>query len=64
MATFELVDGDLLKEYLWNYDEEEKGISVYILSTGYDSRLFQFTFGFPLYVFVYSLVLVTALSIP
>jgi hypothetical protein len=40
MATFELVDGDLLKEHVWHFDEEEEDLSVYIESTGYDSRLF------------------------
>ena len=62
IATFELVDGDLLKEHLWKYDEEEE-VDYYLLSSGYDSNHFQFTFGFPLYVYAYSIIIALILPI-
>jgi hypothetical protein len=38
MATFELVDGDIIKEHLWDdYDTEEEVI-FYMENSGYDSN--------------------------
>lgn len=50
ISTFELVDDDWLKENLWNFDLEEE-IDYYLQAAGIDSVYFQFTLGFPLYVF-------------
>ena len=47
ISTFELVDGDWLKEYLWRFDLEEE-TDYYLQAAGIDSVYFQFTFGFPL----------------
>ena len=58
MATFELVDGNILQEHVWDFDEEEE-VELYLEASGYDSNFYQFTFGFPLYIFAYSFTLVT-----
>ena len=37
MASFELVDGDLLQEHLWKYDVKEK-VSYYLQAAGISSN--------------------------
>jgi hypothetical protein len=44
-----LVDGDWLKEILWQFNEEEE-VDFYILAAGIDSEYFMYTFGLPLYI--------------
>ena len=39
MATFEIVDGDMLAENLWNYFNKEE-LGRYMEGAGYDSSLF------------------------
>ena len=39
ISTFELVDGDWLKEYLWRFDLEEK-TDYYLQAAGIDSVYF------------------------
>ena len=39
IATFEVVNGDWLKEYLWKYEEEEE-LGYYFESAGIDSNHF------------------------
>jgi hypothetical protein len=58
MATFEVVDGQWFKDYLWKFKVEEE-IDYYKESSGLDSKFYMFTFGLPLYLFWVS----TALSI-
>jgi hypothetical protein len=60
IATFEIVDGNLIQEHLWGYDEEEE-VDFFLESSGYDSNLFQFVLSLPLYIFGYSAVLLVAL---
>jgi hypothetical protein len=50
VATYEIVDGDLLKENLWKYKLEEK-VNYYLKLCGYSSNHFQFILGLPLYFF-------------
>jgi hypothetical protein len=65
ISTFELIDGDLLKEGLWHYEDEEDlgDDSYYFISAGLDSRFFMFTFGLPLYILIYSVFLAMALPV-
>jgi hypothetical protein len=56
MSTFELVDGDWLKEILWKFDEKEE-VDFYILAAGIDSEYFMYTFGLPLYIFAACIIL-------
>jgi hypothetical protein len=62
ISTFEVVDGDWLKEYLWRYEEEED-VSNPLLACGVDSNHMQFTLGFPLYVYAYSSIVVILLLV-
>jgi len=63
ISTFELIDGDILKENLWEFDLEEEEPSYYLLSAGLDSAFFQFTFGLPLYILAYTMALALVLPI-
>jgi hypothetical protein len=56
MATFEAVDGDTVNDVLWEYEKEEE-VMFELQNTGYDSNQFQASFGFPLYVLGYSIIL-------
>ena len=61
ISTFELIDGELIKQELWINDStrqiEEKELDYYLQAAGLDSEMFQFTFGFPLYVLILSFFL-------
>lgn len=63
ISTFEIIDGDILKEQLWQYEDEEDlgDDGYYFISAGLDSRFFMFTFGLPLYVLAYTVVMALAL---
>ena len=61
ISTFEIIDGDILKEHLWGYEKEED-VSYYLVASGVDSVFFMFTFGLPLYVLIGSVIL--AILIP
>ena len=61
ISTFELIDGDILKEKVWDFDLEEE-IDYYLKAAGIDSKFFMFTFGLPMYMLGYSFGL--ALIIP
>ena len=39
IATYELVDGDLLKEYLWDYGDVEEEVPYEFKATGVESNL-------------------------
>jgi hypothetical protein len=39
MATFELVDGNILQEHVWDFDEEEE-VELYLEASGYDSNYY------------------------
>jgi hypothetical protein len=54
IATFEIIDGDIIKEHVWGYEKEEE-VDYYIEACGYDSYLILFTYGLPLYFLVYNL---------
>lgn len=60
MANFELVDGDWIKEYVWKYFEEED-VEDQFIACGYDSNHIQYTMGFPLYIYGWSLILLAFL---
>ena len=82
MATFEIVDGDLIEEYLWQIKDDgddgkaerrlsedlsdqvtrDSELDYYAQSAGLDGREFGFTLGFPLYVYIWSCLLVAVLS--
>jgi len=62
IATFEVIDGDLIKEHIWGYEKEEK-LEYYLLACGYDSHLILFTYGLPLYFITYNLILLVALPL-
>jgi hypothetical protein len=41
ISTFELIDGDILKEHIWDAGEyEEEDLSLYLGAAGIDSFLF------------------------
>jgi hypothetical protein len=61
MATFEMVDGDTVNDLLWEYEKEEE-VMFELQNTGYDSNQFQASFGFPLYVLAYFIVLTIVLA--
>jgi hypothetical protein len=61
MATFEIINGDWLKDHIWQYKIEEL-ISYYMKACGYDSNHTQFTIGSPLYLF--GLTILTILLLP
>ena len=61
IATFEIIDGDIIKEHLWKDEGEEEEINPYFEDCGYDSQIFQYTFGLPLYIFAWSVVLLCTL---
>ena len=54
IATFEIIDGDLIKEHVWQYEQEEDA-DYYIEASGYDSFLILFTYGLPLYFFAFNI---------
>ena len=60
IATFELIDGDWINDLYWQYEEEED-ILFQLLQAGYDSNQFWASFGFPLYLFAYSVALLIIL---
>lgn len=61
ISTFELIDGDIFKEKVWQYEKEEE-IDHYLQAAGIDSALFMFTFGLPLYILGYFFTLALALT--
>ena len=52
IATFELIDSDFMKEIVYGYEEEED-LDYFAQVSGFDSRIFMFSFGEPLYFFIY-----------
>lgn len=62
ISTFEIVDGDWIKENVWQFDEEES-VDMYFLEVGYDSVFFMFTFGLPLYIFAACLLMAFTLPL-
>ena len=62
VATFELVDNDLIKENLWKYYLEET-VSHYLLMCGMDSNHLQFILGCSLYVLAFAILAVILLKI-
>ena len=57
ITGFEYIDGDMIKEDYWGFEEEED-TGYYMKSAGFDSFIFMFTMGFPLYVFVYTVLII------
>ena len=51
ISSFEIIDGDWTKEYIWQFRKEEKEIDFFITAAGIDSYLYMFTFGLPIYLF-------------
>lgn len=62
IATFEVIDGDLIKEHLWGYEKEEE-VDYYLQASGYDSFLVLFTYGLPLYILAYNLLILPILPL-
>ena len=62
ISTFELIDGDILKEKVWDFDIEEQ-TDYYLEAAGVDSKFVMFTFGLPLYILGYSFGLALILPI-
>ena len=62
ISTFELIDGDILKEKVWDFDLEED-IDYYLKAAGIESKFFMFTFGLPMYILGYSFGLAILLPI-
>lgn len=60
IATFELIDGDIVKEYIWFFDEEED-LDFFLEVCGIDSHVFMFTLGLPLYIFVTNLIILVSI---
>jgi hypothetical protein len=51
ISTFEIIDGDIIKEHVWDAEDfEEEDLSLYLQASGYDSFMTMFTFGLPLYI--------------
>ena len=63
ISTFELIDDSILKKHLWKTNEEEVGIDHFLVEAGIDSRYFMFTFGLPLYILAFSLVVLIILGV-
>ena len=55
LVSFELIDTDILKENVYGWEEEEK-MDFYVEAGGYDSYVFMFSFGEPLYFFFFALL--------
>ena len=62
ISTFEIIDGDILKENVWGFDLEEE-IDFYLQAAGVDSEYFFNTFGLLLYIFIIALIMVPILLI-
>jgi hypothetical protein len=56
ISTFEIIDGDIMKENVWGFDLEEE-IDFYLQAAGIDSEYFFNTFGLPLYIYVIALIM-------
>ena len=67
ISTFELIDGNLIKDLLWLNEEtkniKEKEVGFFLLASGYDSEMFQFTFGLPFYVLTFTIILAAVILI-
>jgi len=59
IATFELIDGDIVKGW-WAYEKDEE-VDFYVQEAGYDSYVFMFTMGLPLYIFTINVILLALL---
>jgi hypothetical protein len=60
ISTFEIIDGDIMKENIWGFDLEEE-IDFYLRAAGVESEYFFNTFGLPLYIFVIALIILAPL---
>jgi hypothetical protein len=56
ISSFEIIDGDILKENIWDFDLEEE-IDFYLRAAGVDSEYVFNTLGLPLYIFVIAMIL-------
>ena len=62
IATFELIDGVIVKENIWLFDEDED-LDFFLQICGIGSHIFMFTLVLPLYIFAGNLLILIGILI-